>query len=221
MHTISLTGTDLKRIESLTERLQACLDTTEDGTAPIPNRQAREELDAAYINVFDRIRHINTEELTASQIGLIADLNIVYVSWKMEFSKTPREFNLQYTSDALDWTLRQRENMIFKIAPERLVCVLLFRGIIGGMFATRDASAVLADFDEALHITNTVGRIETDFLLKADIHRFRAYALVRMGDFNEAEASELESLKLMSQHTDSRFIFSEKFREQSSKLPTR
>ena len=196
MYTIALTETDLKSIESLRERLQASLDTAADRAARIPNRQARAAFDAAYITVFDRIRHVNTDALSASEIGAIADLNIIYVSWKMEFSQTPQEFNVQYTTAVVDWTLCQRENM----SPERLVCLLLFRGIIGGMFETRDASAVLADFDEALDMTDATGYLETDVRLKADIYRFRTYALVRLGAFRAAEASELEALKLLRQH---------------------
>ena len=194
----SLTGSDIQYIKRLQKCFQACIDAAEERPADIPNRETREKWDTAYIYLFDHIRDIHTDEMTGDQIALISNLNIVYVSYKVEFSQTPREFNADHTSAVLEWTLSQRKNPIFKINPELLVCALLFRGMIGLGFARRNAATVLADFDEALRITDAV-HLGVD-LLKSEVEKYRAYALAKVGNYNAAEAANLESLRLLNKH---------------------
>lgn len=78
-----LTETELTDIKSLTHRL----DTALDSTVGIPNCVI-EELDADFITVFDRLRHVDPNELTDSQVGWIANLTIAYFTFKVEFSQS-------------------------------------------------------------------------------------------------------------------------------------
>ena len=178
-------------VGELIEKFVATFDASSPGADPIsiPERQEREEIIAKYMEFFDTVKGIDPDELTHDEIQVISGLNIVYVAYQLEFSATPREFNLEYTQGTLEWILSQRE----KISQETLVYALSLRGSIGLRFF-KDAEEIIADLDEALQIADAAGDIEDEVLV--DIYRDRAFALVKMGDFAGAEASERKALEL-------------------------
>ena len=82
----SLTGSDIQHIKHLQKCFQACIDAAGESPADIPNRETREEWDTAYIHLFNRIRDINTDEMTVDQIALISHFNLVYVSYNRTYA---------------------------------------------------------------------------------------------------------------------------------------